>query len=173
MGEAEWKLFTSEIHGAEEADIPLDWTWTTSKESGQKTKFASSFSMDEPRHLCGSLSLSLPLSPSLSYFPSLSLLLSLHLPLPVADSLTCLPLSLYLYRSVHLYLSLSLCLHRSVSHLLCVDCARPRTRTVLCSTAATRTWANTRLQRPRTRPAMPLPRLRQELPLRLSESKPP
>ncbi|CAE7220824.1 unnamed protein product, partial [Symbiodinium sp. KB8] len=45
---AEWKLFTSEIHGAEEADIPLDWTWTTSKESGQKTKFASSFSMDDP-----------------------------------------------------------------------------------------------------------------------------
>ncbi|CAE7241068.1 unnamed protein product [Symbiodinium necroappetens] len=42
------KLFTSEIHGAEEADIPLDWTWTTSKESGQKTKFASSFSMDDP-----------------------------------------------------------------------------------------------------------------------------
>ena len=115
------KLFTSEIHGAEEADIPLDWTWTTSKESGQKTKFASSFSMDEPRHLCGSLSLSL--SPSLS----LSLLFSFPLSPPshlisLSRSLThspaCLSLSISIALSISI--SLSLCLHRSVSHLLCV-----------------------------------------------------
>ncbi|CAE7578528.1 unnamed protein product, partial [Symbiodinium sp. CCMP2456] len=42
------RLYKSEIHGEEEADIPLEWTWQTSKESGQKTGFASAFSMDDP-----------------------------------------------------------------------------------------------------------------------------
>ena len=45
------RLFKSEIHGEEEADIPLEWTWTTSNESGQKTAFASAFSMDVPSRI--------------------------------------------------------------------------------------------------------------------------
>ncbi|CAE7450056.1 unnamed protein product [Symbiodinium sp. CCMP2592] len=90
------RLFKSEIHGAEEADIPLEWSWENSNESGQKTGFTSSFSMDVPSHievenfLISSLSLSLSLCLSLSV--SLSLLLSIsRWP---TRSLTCLSLCL-------------------------------------------------------------------------------
>ena len=68
------KLFKSEIHGAEEADIPLEWTWETSNESGQKTGFSSSFSMDVPSHTSGILprflSVSMSPSPSLGCSPA-------------------------------------------------------------------------------------------------------
>ncbi|CAE7327555.1 unnamed protein product [Symbiodinium sp. KB8] len=47
------RLYKSEIHGEEEADIPLEWTWKTSSESGQKIGFASSFSMDATSRISG------------------------------------------------------------------------------------------------------------------------
>ncbi|CAE7341235.1 unnamed protein product [Symbiodinium pilosum] len=38
---------TSKVHGAEEADIPLDFEWTKTHETGSRIGFSSSFSMDE------------------------------------------------------------------------------------------------------------------------------
>ncbi|CAE7662304.1 OGG1 [Symbiodinium pilosum] len=38
----------SKIHGAEEADIPLDFEWSKTRESGSRIGFSSSFSMAEP-----------------------------------------------------------------------------------------------------------------------------
>ena len=39
----------SEIHGAEEADIPLDFEWTHTNESGNRVSFNSKFTMDAPK----------------------------------------------------------------------------------------------------------------------------
>ena len=57
----------SEVHGAEEADIPLDMSWTKTATSGARVGFTSTFTMEaewvqqiqpcahipwEPSHLC-------------------------------------------------------------------------------------------------------------------------
>ena len=49
------RLYKSEIHGEEEADIPLEWTWSASSESGQRNGFSSSFSMEVPSRISGTL----------------------------------------------------------------------------------------------------------------------
>ena len=43
------RLYKSEIHGEEEADIPLDMNWSKTKETGNKVGFTSGFTMDVPR----------------------------------------------------------------------------------------------------------------------------
>ena len=47
------RLYKSEIHGEEEADIPLDMNWSKIKESGSKVGFTSGFTMDVPSHTIG------------------------------------------------------------------------------------------------------------------------
>ncbi|CAE7803502.1 unnamed protein product [Symbiodinium sp. CCMP2592] len=42
------RVYKSEIHGEEEADIPLEMLWSKTKETGNKTSFNSAFSMEDP-----------------------------------------------------------------------------------------------------------------------------
>ena len=162
-------MFKSEIHGEEEADIPLDWTWSNNSESGQQIGFKSGFTMDVPSPASGSLDYFLPISLSsfpvataLTHSPSLSLSVSLSLSLFLSLSLHELnirklftPLPLLLFSSPYLSLALSfflslslslslppsLSLSLSLSSLWVFCCGLPRTPTARFWTRRMRTWA--------------------------------